>query len=322
MCGKDCTAFLEHENDLHLVLTGIGLSWDQRRVIVFRDTLVRSAAGVKKGPWVVGTAHHVCTSAYARLMGISASTLKAWKGQALERFAASRPRSIAPLPHGRTGLGALSWKTQECARWCLLRLQKYGEFHPSLHVISVDLWVGIQDLFFEYAETMRAHQVATVSYRTFSDLFDNGSCLRDALGARVVFGRGCTQKKCSPCTALRRLRARLFRKGCGDGSIEMEEWDQRHKAHIGVAMSLRRFYGQKCEEARRAGPEAQEQVFILDESHAPKTPAKAIDTQASRGLEQLERLTESASWSRGSQRVRQTCLHVGLWRKMLELLHS
>lgn len=133
----------------------------------------------------------VCTSAYAQIMRISD----------IENLEGANTGAVCSI--GATFCGAAAtWVHWPC---CFISDGKHKNVHigacrgckslesfTSLYVISVALWLGVQDLYHGYAVNMRILRVGTVSSRTFAELLNKGSFLWNALGARVVFGRGCT----------------------------------------------------------------------------------------------------------------------------------
>jgi hypothetical protein len=75
-CGQDCCAPFRKNLGARLVLLGVGLAYDLRRVPIFQHILFRYSVGMEKGRWMLPSGDAVCRLAYARLHGLSLSTLK------------------------------------------------------------------------------------------------------------------------------------------------------------------------------------------------------------------------------------------------------
>lgn len=288
-CGRDCLRFLRDNQEARLVMLGVGCDAQQRQLLVAQDAVLRHVMGAQKGSdWFVSTGEAVCSLAYARMRAISAETLKIWKKDAVERFRLGVPLTIVPEPHGRVGAVLPSHSTLVAMQHTAAKIRTYGDLHPSLKVTVLNLWHDEKDLFVEYSADLKKCGVVSISYRTFASLFDPGSILRQQLGL-LRFCVGCTQKVCTHCTALKKLRRKLYQCGKGIGSSEMETFQARWDAHTTIAKELRREYERISQDARESQM-SKRVVMTMDESHAIKTPPKPVDTAASRKIFQMESL--------------------------------
>jgi hypothetical protein len=231
----------------------------------------------------------VCRSAFCRLVGISNTTLVAYKNECDAARAKAAERDFLRMearPNGAAGSAKLTTKTRNTLRLINEQANLLGEVSPKDGNIHVFIFINLVWLWHSIVALARRADLQVLKLRRFMDLFNGASPFASAL-SHIKWWRGVVAKRCEHCVSLALQRLQLQQQGHGKSSDQWQALTALHQGHVLKIQQERGRYMSLTSMARGLGIACMFTLIAIDAGSPGRHPLKPVDTSAGRKVLQL-----------------------------------